>query len=45
VYNIALLEVISPLESPSSFECEEGRTSKVGIRGVVQCVDKIKALI
>jgi hypothetical protein len=45
VYNIALLEVFSPLESPSSFECEEGKMSKVGIRGAVQCVDKIKVLI
>jgi hypothetical protein len=31
MYNIALLVAISLRQSPSSFECEEGRSLKVGI--------------
>jgi hypothetical protein len=35
MYNIVPLVVISPLESPSSFECEQGRRFEVGIGVVV----------
>ncbi len=31
MYNIALLVMISPLQSPSSFECEEGKNLKEGL--------------
>ncbi len=37
VYNIALLVAISLRQSPSSFECEEGRSFKVGINVIVMC--------
>jgi hypothetical protein len=40
VYNIALLVMISPLQSPSSFDCEEGKRFEIGID-----VDKIQALV
>jgi hypothetical protein len=45
VYNITLLVAISPLESPSSCEYEEGRRFEVGIGLIVQCVDKIQKSI
>jgi len=45
VYNITLLVAISPLESPSSCEYEEGRRFEVGIGVIVQCVDKIQESI
>jgi len=31
MYNIVLLVMISPLQSPSSFECEEGKSLKEGL--------------
>jgi hypothetical protein len=31
MYNIVLLVMISPLQSPSSFECEEGIFLKEGL--------------
>ncbi len=45
MYNITLLVTISPLESPSSCEYEEGKRFEVGIGLIVQCVDKIQKLI
>lgn len=40
MYNIALLVMISPLQSPSSFEYEEGKKSERGIG-----VDEIQVLV
>ncbi len=45
VYNITSLVAISPLESPSSCEYEEGKRFEVGIGLIDQCVDKIQKLI
>jgi hypothetical protein len=45
VYNITLLVAISPLESPSSCEYEEGRRFEAKIGVIVQCVDKIQESI
>jgi len=41
MYNIAPLVAISPLESPSSSECEEGRRFEARIGVTLWCVDKI----
>jgi hypothetical protein len=42
VYNIAPLKAISPLASPSSLECEEGKQFMQDIGVVVRCVEDIK---
>jgi hypothetical protein len=44
-YNITLLVTISPKQSPSSLECEEGTRFEVGISALVWCIDKIQALV
>ncbi len=41
MYNIVLLVAISPLESPSSFECEEGKRFEARVGVIVQCANNI----
>jgi hypothetical protein len=42
MYNIAPLVAISPLESPLSSKCEEGKRFEVGIGATIWCVDNIQ---
>jgi hypothetical protein len=45
MYNIMPLVTISPLESPLSSKCEEGKRFEVGICAAIKCVDEIHVLI
>jgi hypothetical protein len=44
VYDIVLLKVISPLASPSSLECEEGKRFMEEINEIVRCAYDIKEM-
>jgi hypothetical protein len=41
MYNITSLVTISPFESPSSFECEEGKRFEARVGAIVQCANNI----
>jgi len=42
VYNIAPLKAISPLASPLSFECDEGKRFTEGNNATIKCVEEIE---
>ncbi len=44
IYNIVPLKVISPLASPSSSECEEGKQFTKEIGETIRCVENIEEM-